>query len=60
MIFITKENHHFNEKGTTIPALCGQIPSRRSRKFTISSSNIINTHERYELYAILVLVLVNL
>jgi hypothetical protein len=26
MIFITKENHHSNEKGRTIPALSGQIP----------------------------------
>jgi hypothetical protein len=25
-VFITKANHHFNEKGRTIPALSGQIP----------------------------------
>jgi hypothetical protein len=26
MIFITKANHHSNEKGWTIPTLNGQIP----------------------------------
>jgi hypothetical protein len=26
MIFITKENHHPNEKSKTIPTLSGQIP----------------------------------
>jgi hypothetical protein len=49
MIFITKTNHHSNEKGRTISALSGQTPSRRSREFPIPSSNIINTHERYEI-----------
>jgi hypothetical protein len=49
MIFITETNHHSNEKSKTIPTLSGQIPFGRSREFTIPSSNIINTHERYEI-----------
>jgi hypothetical protein len=49
MIFMTKANHHSNEKGRTIPALSGQIPFGRNREFVIPSFNIINTHKRYEI-----------
>jgi len=35
-------------------------PSGRSREFAIPSFNIINAYERYELYAILVLMFINL
>ncbi len=49
MIFITKTNHHSNEKSRTMPTLSGQIPLWKSKECTIPSSNIINTHERYEI-----------
>jgi hypothetical protein len=49
MIFITKANHHSNEKGRTIPALkWSNPPLEGAGEFTIPSS-IINTHERYEI-----------
>jgi hypothetical protein len=48
MIFITKANHHSNEKSRTIPTLSGQIPLEGVGN-SQPSSNIINTHERYEI-----------
>ncbi len=49
MIFISKANHHSNEKGRQYLHLVVKSLFGRSREFAIPLSNTINSHERYEI-----------